>query len=71
MKVLTEFYKKQVLGRSILCDEGGQTVLEYILVIALVSVVFILAFQTAMMNDLVITTAEKILDLVSGAISSP
>ena len=71
MKVLDKLYEKLGLGRSILRDERGQTLIEYVLVIGLISIVFLLAYQTAMMDNLVMKTGEYIANAVSIALSPP
>jgi len=60
MKALQNFMRK-------LQEEKGQTTIEYILVIVLIALVIVLAFQTSAINDAIDSAVGKIANAISNA----
>lgn len=60
MKALNDFFRR-------LRGEEGQTTIEYILVIVLIALVLVIAFQTSAIEEAIDAAVTKIADAISNA----
>jgi Flp pilus assembly pilin Flp len=60
MKALNEFFR-------MLKEEEGQTTIEYVLVIVLIALVLVFAFQQGAVNDAIGTAVNKIANAIENA----
>lgn len=68
MEMLVKLYTKL---SSFISGEKGQTVIEYILVIVLIAIVLVLAFQTSMLQGAIGTAADTIAGYINGSTPAP